>query len=201
MKYSLPIQGHVVVLVTNIIERIMRIFSTVVISLSLFLSSIAVVGATSATIAPTLPTYSKIYDDQRDPFKDATAALSLAKETNRQVLIEIGGNWCSWCHKMDSFLAKNPEVYKALHSQYVLLKISVSDSNENSDFMKSLPPVLGYPHMYVSTAKGKMILSKDTAELLAGNDYSKSQWLSFLSDWSVSATTTQAQLATTASVE
>ncbi|PKI16367.1 thioredoxin family protein [Colwellia sp. 12G3] len=173
----------------------MKICSTLVISLSLLLSSIATANTSATAIAPNLPTYSKIYDDQRDPFKDATAALALAKETNRQVLIEIGGNWCSWCHKMDSFLAKNPDVYKALHSQYVLLKISVSDSNENNDFMKSLPPVLGYPHMYVSTAQGKMILSKDTAELLAGNDYSKSQWLSFLTDWSVNTTKAKAKLA------
>jgi len=143
--------------------------------------------------AQSLPTYSQIYDDQRDPFKDAAAALALAKETNRQVLIEIGGNWCTWCHKMDNFLAKNPEVFQALHSQYVLLKINVSDSNENNDFMKSLPPVLGYPHMYISTAQGKMILSKDTAELLAGNDYSKEHWLNFLTQWSVKSTNNQLQ--------
>jgi thioredoxin-related protein len=179
----------------------MRFFSTLIISLSLFLGNIATVGATPGTITFNLPTYSKIYDDQRDPFKDAAAALTLAKKTNRQVLIEIGGNWCGWCHKMDSFLAKSPNVYQALHSQYVLLKVNVSDSNENNDFMKSLPPVLGYPHMYVSTAQGKMILSKDTAELLIGNDYSQSQWLSFLNDWSVRSTAAQIQSTTTASRE
>jgi len=166
-------------------ESTMKIIFPLVISLSLFISSIATSNAAPVTLTPHLPTYSKVYDDQRDPFKDAAAALSLAKETNRQVLIEIGGNWCTWCHKMDSFLAKNPDVYKALHSQYVLLKINVSDSNENNDFMESLPPVLGYPHMYVSTAQGKMILSKDTAELLDDNNYSKAQWLSFLTKWSV----------------
>ena len=163
----------------------MRIIRTLAISLSLVIGSIATSNATLTTITADLPSYSKVYDEQRDPFKDAAAALALAKESNRQVLIEIGGNWCSWCHKMDAFLVKNPEVYQALHSQYVLLKINVSDSNENDDFMKSLPPVLGYPHMYVSTAQGKMILSKDTAELLADNNYSKSQWLSFLTKWSV----------------
>ena len=89
---------------------------------------------------------------------------------------------------MDVFLLKNPDVYQALHGQYVLLKINVSDSNENNNFMASLPPVLGYPHMYVSTAQGKMILSKDTAELLDDNNYSKTQWLNFLQQWSVSAT-------------
>lgn len=132
-----------------------------------------------------LPEYSKVYDDQRNPFTDATAALALATATNRQVLIEIGGNWCSWCHKMDTFLSNNPDVYQALHANYVLLKINVSDNNENADFMAALPPVLGYPHMYVSSANGKMLLSKDTAELLAGSDYSKEYWLAFLNQWSV----------------
>ncbi|MDX2367901.1 MAG: thioredoxin family protein [Colwellia sp.] len=130
-----------------------------------------------------LPEYSKVYDDQRNPFNDANAALALAKKTNRNVLIEIGGNWCTWCHKMDAFLLKNPNIYKALHSKYVLLKISVSDANENDDFMKALPPVLGYPHMYVSTASGKMLLSKDTAELQDNDGYSTEYWLDFLQQW------------------
>jgi len=130
-----------------------------------------------------LPEYSKVYDDERNPFNDANAALALAKKTNRNVLIEIGGNWCTWCHKMDAFLLKNPDVYKTLHSKYVLLKINVSDTNENDDFMKALPPVLGYPHMYVSTASGKMLLSKDTAELQDSNGYSTEYWLDFLQQW------------------
>ncbi|WP_019029669.1 thioredoxin family protein [Colwellia piezophila] len=171
----------------------MKIFSILLISLSLFLTNITAANSASTTSTADLPTYSTSYDEQRDPFKDATAALTLAKATNRQVLIEIGGDWCTWCHKMDNFLAKNPEVYHALHSQYVLLKVNVSDSNENNDFMKSLPPVLGYPHMYVSTAQGKMILSKDTAELLDDNNYSKVQWLSFLTQWSVENSTARAK--------
>ncbi len=146
------------------------------------------VSAEQAVVAD-LPKYSKMYDDQADPFKDAAAAIKLAQATNRNVLIEIGGNWCAWCHKMDAFLAKNPDVYQTLHQKFVLLKVNVSDTNENQAFMQSLPPVLGYPHMYVSTAKGKMMLSKDTAELLAqgddSDDYSRQAWLAFLNQWQV----------------
>lgn len=154
-----------------------------------------------SAIAAQLPAYSKFYDDTRDPFKDAVAALSLAKETNRQVLIEVGGNWCGWCKKMDTFLVNTPKVYDALHSQYVLLKVNVSDSNENAAFMKSLPPVLGYPHIYVSTSQGKMLVSKDTAELLADNNYSTSHWLTFLDEWSVQTTLAQALLSRSATNE
>jgi len=130
-----------------------------------------------------LPVYSTTYDEQRDPFADAKAAIKLAQSTERNVLIEIGGNWCSWCKKMDAFLEDNPEVYRELHSKFVLLKINVSDSNENEAFMSALPPVLGYPHMYVSTASGKMILSKDTAELLQDGQYSVKHWLEFIDTW------------------
>ncbi len=154
-----------------------------ILSACLFYLGAAQAKSENSQLAYELPEYSKVYDDQRDPFKDATAALILAKETNRNVLIEIGGNWCTWCHKMDTFLLKNPKVYQSLHSKYVLLKINVSDSNENAAFMASLPPVLGYPHMYVSTASGKMLLSKDTAELQDNHSYSKDYWLAFLGKW------------------
>ena len=79
-----------------------------IILLSVFISPVMAVDGIN------LPKYSKIYDDQRSPFKDATAALALAKETNRQVLIEIGGNWCSWCHKMDTFLSNNPHFHLSM---------------------------------------------------------------------------------------
>lgn len=135
------------------------------------------------TFSADLPAYSKIYSEQSDPFQDAAAAISSATTSNRNVLIEIGGNWCTWCQKIDAFLEKNPDIYQALHANFVLLKVSVSDANENTAFMKGLPPVLGYPHMYVSTAKGKVLLSKDTADFLRSGSYSREQWLNFIDEW------------------
>lgn len=140
--------------------------------------------ALAQTLKHELPTYSVIYDDKRDPFKDATNAIALARDTNRNIIIEIGGNWCVWCQKMDVFLEQNPDIYQALHNNYVLLKINVSDTNENEAFMKSLPPVLGYPHIYVSTGAGKMLLSKDTGEFLDDDgEHSRNAWLTFIEKW------------------
>ena len=161
----------------------MRVLSDIIIVALLVTSSLS---QAFAEIENDLPLYSKIYDDARDPFEDAIAAITLANASKRNVLIEIGGNWCTWCHKMDAFLEKNPDIYQSLHSNFVLLKINVSDSNENDAFMKSLPPVLGYPHMYVSTSSGKMILSKDTAELLNNGNYSREQWQAFIEQWQAS---------------
>jgi len=160
----------------------MKIYTSVV----LLLASLLFVNIQAlADSQLNLPSFSTEYNDKSDPFKDAVAAIKLANETNRNVLIEIGGTWCTWCHRMDAFLEKNPDVYQELHSKFVVLKVSVSDFNENEEFMSALPPVLGYPHMYVSTGTGKMILSKDTAELQEDGRYSTKQWLEFINTWQV----------------
>lgn len=160
----------------------MRYFYVFLLSGFMFLQSSSF--ASEKMIKPNdLPSYSKVYDEQSDPFKDAMAAIALAKQTQRNVLIEIGGDWCTWCHKMDDFLEKNQQIYQALHSKFVLLKVNVSDANKNKDFMAGLPPVLGYPHMYISTGTGKMILSKDTGELQVDGQYNVKIWLDFLVKW------------------
>lgn len=165
------------------------LFFVVLIVLLAFNSTFLQASSAVMPLSEELPEYSKVYNDKRDPFADAVAAISLAEKTNRNVLIEIGGNWCTWCKRMDSFLEDNPKVYQSLHSKFVVLKVNVSDSNENDDFMKSLPPVLGYPHMYVSTSAGKILLSKDTLELQENGDYSVDNWLMFLDKWQVSSAT------------
>ncbi|NNF96568.1 MAG: thioredoxin family protein, partial [Halobacteria archaeon] len=95
-----------------------------------------------------LPTSSQIYDPARDPFADGRAALKLARETNRRVLIEVGGDWCSWCHILNKFLAENQQIREQLHRNFVILKVNVSEANDNAAFMAGFPKPLGYPHIY-----------------------------------------------------
>ena len=133
----------------------------------------------------TLPAYSTEYSPKRDAFKDGAAAIKLATETNRRILIELGGEWCVWCHKMDEFFDKNPDVKKRLHETFVMLKINVSDENENAEFLKSFPKNLGYPHMYVSDKDGSVLYSQDTAEFLDDGAYQRKPFLAFFDRWAI----------------
>jgi len=130
-----------------------------------------------------LPPYSQGYDPARDPFVDGRAALKLAQETNRRVLIEVGGNWCSWCLKLDKFLAENPLIREQLHHNFVILKVNVSETNDNAEFMAGFPKPLGYPHIYISEADGQLIFSKDTAQLLENSRYSVQRFQQFIDKW------------------
>ncbi len=138
-----------------------------------------------AAEARVLPPYSQGYDPARDPFSDGRAALQLARETGRRVLIEVGGDWCSWCHVLDRFLDQHPSVRTKLHETFVLLKVNVDDKNDNSEFLSGFPPALGYPHMYITENDGSIVHSQDTAEFLHDGKYSEPQFLAFLARWNL----------------
>ena len=130
-----------------------------------------------------LPEYSRSYDPARDPFEDGKEALLYAKETNRRVLIKVGGDWCSYCRILDHFVDNNPLVRNSLHEKFVVLKVNISDENTNEDFMSGLPETIGYPHIFITGNDGQILISKDTARLLVNGQYSQEYFLDFLSEW------------------
>ena len=137
----------------------------------------------AAETAQALPPYSTEFDESRDPFKDGAAAIELAGQTNRKILIDLGGDWCVWCHKMDAFFDANPDIKQRLHQTFVLLKISVSETNPNSEFLQTFPKPLGYPHMYVSDKNGSVLWSQDTAEFLKNGQYNRDAFITFFDRW------------------
>jgi thiol:disulfide interchange protein len=137
----------------------------------------------ASQVSNELPVYSQIYDASRNPNADGRAALKLASETQRKVLIEVGGDWCSWCHVLDRFIKEHPEVEKGLHDTFVVLKVNISEANDNVDFMRAFPPAQGYPHMYVTDSSGAILHSQDTAEFREDNKYSVNRFRVFFERW------------------
>lgn len=133
--------------------------------------------------AQELPAYSLGYDPARDPFADGREALRLARETGRMVLIEVGGDWCSWCHVLDRFLNQHAAISTTLHQRFVVLKVNVDDSNDNAGFLSAFPPAMGYPHLYVTRSDGAVVHSQDSGEFLHKGRYSAQRILGFLDHW------------------
>lgn len=132
---------------------------------------------------PTLPVFSRIYDPKRDPVADGIEALKIATRTKRKVLIEVGGNWCSWCHTLDNFIHSHPQLKHDFFNTFVLVKVNVSEENDNKEFLKVFPPVFGYPHMYVTDHNGQILQSKDTGEFLDNKRYSVEKFYTFINRW------------------
>lgn len=151
---------------------------------SILLFILFFVSIQTATSAE-LPLYSTKYDPSRDAFQDGRDAIKLAGETNRRILIELGGDWCKWCHFMDRFLNTHPAVKKQLHETFVVLKVNVSEENNNHNFLKAFPRPLGYPHMFITESNGKLIYSKDTAEFVINRKYSVERFEAFFKRWAI----------------
>ncbi len=141
--------------------------------------------ASNSLLNESLPLYSTQYDVNQDAFKDGAAAVELATRTNRRILIELGGDWCKWCHQMDVFFDNNPDIKQQLHETFVMLKINVSNENDNADFLKAFPKPLGYPHMYVSEYNGSVLWSQDTAEFLENGRYTRESFIAFFKRWNI----------------
>lgn len=130
-----------------------------------------------------IPRYSTEYSPASDPFVDGKNALLYAKQTDRNILIEVGGNWCQWCHILDQFINDHPDVKQTLYDHFVLLKINVSDKNKNEKFMSSMPEVDGYPHIYITDTKGSIKFSGDLSPMLEKGKFSEKKFLKYLNKW------------------
>ena len=118
-----------------------------------------------------LPDYSQGYDEQRDPAKDLAAATIRAQQEDKQVLLLVGGEWCSWCQEMNRFLDREPELAHQFNRTFVVVKVNVSKENKNAPFLKAYPEYLGVPHFYVLDAKGRLLESFNTGLLEKGKSY------------------------------
>ena len=149
----------------------------------LVLSSFIIFSMSVLADYKTIPDYSRSYDPKRDPFVDGRDAIRNAQATQRRILIELGGNWCAWCKKLEQFISEHKVIETELHKNFVILKVNVSDENDNKKFLSAFPKTNGYPHFFVSRANGSVLYSKDTSELLESGRYSEQRFLAFIQRW------------------
>lgn len=130
-----------------------------------------------------LPAYSLGYHPDRDPFADGRESLALAARTGRRVLIEVGGDWCVWCHVLERVFTDHPEAGRALRDGFVVLKVNVSDESPNTEFLSGLPALAGYPKLFVSRADGTIVHAQDPSAFVRNATYDPVLVLDFLRRW------------------
>lgn len=130
-----------------------------------------------------------IYNPQADAKADIAAAVKKAKAENKQVLLQIGGNWCPWCVKLDGFMAEDPQVDSVLKADYVRVMVNYSKENKNEEVMKMLgnPNRFGFPVLVVLDQNGKRIHTQDSWYLEKDKFYDKEKLIHFFEMWSVDA--------------
>ncbi len=131
----------------------------------------------------------KPYNPEADAKAQIRQALDRAKQSNKHVLLQIGGNWCSWCLKLEKLYKKDEAVAKALSDNYELVYINHSKENKNEAVLAELgsPQRFGFPVLVVLDGKGNRLHTQDSVYLEEGDGHGPKKVLRFLEQWSPKA--------------
>ena len=131
-----------------------------------------------------------IYNPNANAREDIAAAVKQAKAENKQVLLQIGGNWCPWCVKLEGFMAEDAQVDSLLKADYVRVMVNYSKENKNEEAMKMLgnPQRFGFPVLIILGQDGMRLHTQDSWYLEKEKYYDKEKVMHFLEMWNVAAT-------------
>jgi len=123
------------------------------------------------------------FDPSRNPGTDLEAAIKEAKSSNKRILLDVGGDWCIWCHRLDDFFERNKDISKFMHKNFIIMKVNYSKENKNEKFFSQFPEIPGYPHYFVLDKHGKLLHSQDTGKLEEGKGHDRDKVFKFLKEW------------------
>ncbi|MCB2203719.1 thioredoxin family protein [bacterium] len=131
----------------------------------------------------------KLYDPEADAMAQVDEAVHRAEREQKHVLIQVGGNWCSWCRKLDRTMSANRVIDSLLQTDYVLLRVNYSKENRNMDVMERLawPQRFGFPVLVVLDGEGTRLHTQDSGLLEKNGGHDPEAVARFLKLWSPSA--------------
>ena len=131
----------------------------------------------------------KYYDPAADAVKEVNDAIAKAKSSNKNVLLQIGGNWCKWCRLYDRWSHSTPLVDSLIKADFVVVHVNFSPENKNPELMKKLgyPQRFGFPVIVILDKDGNRIHTQNTAYLEEGDGYSEKKVEEFLKNWNAEA--------------
>jgi len=141
-------------------------------------------------VAQDLPTK---FDPLRDAAKDMMTAQNLAKATGKRVLVDVGGEWCTWCRMLDRFIASQPHIRALIDSHYVWVKVNYSAENKNTAVLSRWPKIRGYPYLLVLDGDGRLLHAQGVqgleteTEREADENYDPARVMAFLNRYATAA--------------
>jgi thioredoxin-related protein len=139
-----------------------------------------------------------IYNPQANAQADLDVAISKANKAGKNVLVQVGGNWCIWCIRFHDLVKNTPELNAYISDNYEWVLVNWSPEQKNAAVLNKLgnPGRFGYPVFVVLDGKGKVLhiqdsgyLERDEAESVKdGKGHSILKIMGFLKNWNFAAT-------------
>ena len=137
-------------------------------------------------VAPAVRAAGPMYPDVARAGADLDAALKVAAQTRRRVLVDFGGNWCGDCKVLDANL-KKPENAALLEANYVMVHVNVGDKGITDNFALAerygIPLQKGVPALAILEGDGALVFSQKNGEFESMRKLDPQSVNDFLRQW------------------
>jgi len=131
-----------------------------------------------------------IYDPMANAEMQINEALKKATIEGKHVILQIGGNWCIWCVRLNAFEHADKKIDSLLKAEFVLVHINYSPENRNAEVLKKLeyPQRFGFPVLVILDEQGRRLHTQDSGMLEASKTkqnifYDHQKVFGFLYNW------------------
>ncbi|MFC1225672.1 thioredoxin family protein [Pedobacter sp. BG31] len=108
-----------------------------------------------------------IYNPQANAKADIAAAVAKAAKENKHVLLQVGGNWCSWCIAFHNLIDSTATLKKYINDNFETVPVNYSPENKNESVLAGLgyPQRFGFPVFVILDGKGKVLHIENSSYL------------------------------------
>ncbi|CZR27312.1 Thiol:disulfide interchange protein DsbD precursor [Legionella pneumophila] len=92
--------------------------------------------------------------------------LEQAKKVRKAVFLDFSADWCGDCQEMDTKVFNQPEIQKAM-SDWVSIKVDISDKNAEVDSIKKAFSIYGTPTIIFFNTSGEPITQMTSVGLIS----------------------------------
>jgi thiol-disulfide isomerase/thioredoxin len=153
-----------------------------------FLSFLAMLFVAVGVNAQTHSTpIEKIYDEAANAKSDIAHSIALAKQSRKNILIDFGGNWCIWCHRLDSLFHTNKQIAGLLQKKFIVVHVDIGKFDKNLDIAEKYGADLkkmDVPALVVLDDEGELLKVENNSDLESGKGHSPAKVLKFLRAYS-----------------
>ena len=139
----------------------------------------------------------KPYNENQDARADIKKAIVQAQKEHKNIMMQFGGNWCSWCMRFHSLVTNYPRLDSLLKANYVYVLINVPSSNNKARRDLTLfaeyqyPNRFGFPVFVILDSRGQRLNTVDSDGFEYPNPkvrgYDTSKVERFLKMWTIRA--------------